>query len=177
MSTGPVSEAVFDPMRDRNADVRSGRDSQADWRSEADSCACGHASDDAPGDAYNEEAFRYFLEVERKRSELSNRPFVLLLVDLKKQSLAALEIDVPSAQKLLSALSVCVRETDFIGWYRARSVAGAVLTQHSDTAGADLQEVVSRRIAQVLREGLPSELASLVRVRVYQLPSAVQSVT
>jgi hypothetical protein len=177
MSTRPVFEAPFDQTRELSADFGSGWDSQSDRQSETDSCACDLALDDALGLVYNEEAFRYFLEVERKRSELSNRPFVLLLVDLTGQSLATLEMDVSSAQKLLLALSVSVRETDFIGWYRARSVAGAVLTQHSDAAGADLQEVVSRRIAQVLRESLPAELASLVRVRIYQLPSAAPSVT
>jgi GGDEF domain-containing protein len=124
---------------------------------------------------YNEEAFRYFLEIERKRSELSNRPLVLLLLDLKKLSPHGGDLDTSTVQKVFSALSVCVRETDFVGWYRAHSVAGAVLTQHSDTVGADLQEVVSRRIARALSERLPSELADQVRVRVYQLPSVVQS--
>jgi hypothetical protein len=134
-------------------------------------CGCGFTS----GDVYNEEAFRYFLEVERKRSELSNRPLVLLLLDLRDQSPAVPEIDMSVAQKLFSALSTCVRDTDFVGWYQARSVAGAVLTQHSDSAGADLQDVVRRRVDQALSERLPSELATLVRVHVYQFPSAVPS--
>src|SRR2546422_1060554 len=37
------------------------------------------------GQAYNEQAFRYFLAIERKRSERSGHPFLLLLVDLKEQ--------------------------------------------------------------------------------------------
>src|SRR4051812_23643836 len=32
--------------------------------------------------AYTEDAFQYFLEMERRRSEASNRPFVLMLIDL-----------------------------------------------------------------------------------------------
>jgi len=172
MSTRRPFEAHLDPWLDASLEANR---SHEDWRSDDDSCACGLASDDAPGDVYNEEAFRYFLDVERKRSERSNRPFVLLLVDLKKPSAGTAELDVSFAQKLFSALSVCVRETDFVGWYRARSVAGAVLTQHSDAAGANVQEVVSRRIAQALRNNLPFESAGRVRVRIYQLPSTVQS--
>jgi hypothetical protein len=175
MSTRPFFEAAFDPIAGQTA--VSGDDRQADPRRATDACACGLASDGAPGDAYNEEAFRYFLDVERRRAELSNRPFVLLLVDMKTPSPASREIEASSAQKLLSALSVCVRETDFIGWYRDRAVAGAVLTQHADTAGADLQEAVHRRITRVLGEHLPPDLASMVRVRVYQLPSSLQIVS
>ena len=170
MSTRPLFEAALGHAGNPNAGT-SGNQDTSGRRREIDFCGCGFSS----GDIYNEEAFRYFLEVERKRSELSNRPFVLLLLDLKKQSPAAPEINMPVAQKLFAALSVCVRETDFIGWYRTRAVAGAVLTQHSDTAGANLQEVVRRRIDRVLSERLPSELATVVRVRVYQLPSAVPS--
>jgi hypothetical protein len=167
MSTRRFFEPAFDGIGATNVVVGGDRVG-SELRSE--SCACGFAS----GDVYNEEAFRYFLEVERKRSELSNRPLVLLLLDLNRPSPHAGDIDTATAQKLFAALSVCVRETDFVGWYRAHSVAGAVLTQHSDTAGADLQELVSRRISQLLSERLPSELAGLVRVRVHQLPSAVQ---
>jgi hypothetical protein len=178
MSTKPFFQAASDAMRDQNAGVSDGGDSQSVRRNGVDYCACGLVSRDAPGDAYNEEAFRYFLDVERRRSELSNRPFVLLLVDFSQESsVTTPDIDAGSAQKLFSALSACVRETDFIGWYRACSVAGAVLTQHSDTQGADVQEAVSRRFEQSLRKQLPSELEGLVRVRVFQLPSALQSVS
>jgi hypothetical protein len=177
MSARVFLDAVFDPMRDSSAVAIDGRDGRSHRHSETDSCACGFASDATSGPAYNEEAFRYFLDVERKRSEISNRPFVLLLVDLKKESPTMLEMDAPSAQKVLSALSACVRETDFIGWYRTRSIAGAVLAQHSDTTGADVHDAVSRRIAQLLHDRLPSDLATLVRVRVYQLPAAAESVS
>jgi hypothetical protein len=178
MSNRLFFDPLPDPMREFRAGINSSsRHRPADRPTAADSCACGLVTGDAHADVYNEEAFRYFLDIERKRSESSNRPFVLLLVDLTKQSMAPNEIDPPSAQTLLSAMALCVRETDFIGWYRTRSVVGAVLTQHADTAGAELQEAVSRRIAQVLDQRLPADLAQRVRVRVYQLPSAVLSVS
>jgi hypothetical protein len=174
MSHRPGFEGAFDPTGGPSVGGGRGRDSQSDERRDTDSCGCSFVPEDAPGEVYNEEAFRYFLEIERKRSERSRGPFLLLLVDLKRQSMATPEIDRPTARKLFSALLVCVRETDFIGWYRARSVVGAVLTQHADTSAAELQEAVGRRVTKVLREGLPPELASLVQVRVYQLPPAVQ---
>src|ERR1700733_5115662 len=138
MSTRPFFDSSFDPMRDA-VDAGSGG-GQSERRGDTSSCAGRFATDDATGPVYNEEAFRYFLDIERKRSEISNRPFVLLLVDLKKEPSTMPEMDQASSQAVMSALSACVRETDFIGWYRARAVAAAVLTQHSDAAGAELHE-------------------------------------
>ena len=94
-------------------------------RDESDRCSCGVALEGRPGGAYNEEAFRHFLALEGKRSELSGRPFLLLLVDLKEQPVDLKEQPEVGADKLLLALCLCVRETDFVGWYRERRVAGA----------------------------------------------------
>lgn len=161
-TTKPFFDGELSPIKRR-------RSRGAGVRGEVDPCGCGMASAEVP-DAYNEEAFRYFLDIERRRSEILNRPFVLLLLDLKKSPVS--DQPQPPPEKLLSALTLCVRETDFIGWYRDRSVAGAVLTQHAETTGPDLADAVSRRVVQVLGDRLPSELARRVRVRVYQLPGA-----
>jgi hypothetical protein len=131
----------------------------------------GFAVQDGPGHAYNEEAFQYFLEIERKRSELSNRPFLLMLVDFNKHP----RIEAVTADKLFSVLSVCFRETDFIGWYRGGRVAGAVLTQHGETDGDDLSDVVRQRIGGAIRQRLPPDLARQLQVRVYQIPPHVKS--
>ena len=139
----------------------------------SDGCSCGLVAVGGPADVYNEEAFRYFLDVERKRSEISNRPFLLLLVDVKKQ----VEMDAPQAGSLFDALSVGLRETDFAGWYREGSVVGAVLTQHSSDVGTDGPDVVSRRVARVLQAALPEALASRLQIRVYQIPPTLQNVS
>jgi len=123
------------------------------------------------GHAYNEEAFQYFLEIERKRSELSNRPFLLMLVDFNKHP----RIDAATADKLFSVLALCLRETDFLGWYREGRVAGAVLTQHGETGRDDLSDGVRQRIGEALRDGLPPGLAPQLQARVYQIPSHIKS--
>ncbi len=130
-------------------------------RDESDRCSCGVALEGRPGGAYNEEAFRHFLALEGKRSEHSGRPFLLLLVDLKERP----EV---GARELLSALCRCVRETDFVGWYRERRVAGAVLTDLVDRSPAEVSRVVGERVSAALRAGLPSDVARRLQVRVYQ---------
>jgi GGDEF domain-containing protein len=119
--------------------------------------------------AYNEAAFQYFVENERKRSELSNRPFVLMLIDFK-QSGTQHPIDPFVAEKLFDVLSLSLRETDFTGWYREGRVAGAVLTQDGETDDETLSEVVQARIGAALREKIDADLAERLQIRVYQLP-------
>jgi hypothetical protein len=125
------------------------------------------------GQAYNEEAFRYFLEIERKRSEASGRPLLLLLVDLVSQSGfdAAPGIDHTTADRVLSALALSLRETDFVGWYLEGRAIGAVLSQHSETAGVGLSDVVARRVTRALGHRLPCHISPKLQVRVYQVPS------
>jgi hypothetical protein len=125
------------------------------------------------GQAYNEEAFRYFLDIERRRSAVSNLPFLLLLIDLKKQLELNARVDTV-AGRLFSALSTCVRETDFIGWYHEGRVAGAVLTQHGDAAVRDVPDIVRQRITAALRDALSPESAGRVDVSVYQLPASTK---
>jgi hypothetical protein len=138
-----------------------------------DSCACGLNTDTATDGAYNEAAFHYFLDVEQRRSAVSNQPFVLLLVEMNNPPPSGAEFDVLSAQKLMSGLAECVRETDFVGWYCERTIAGAVLTQHADPIGSDLQQAISGRVVEVLRRCMRPH-AVMLRVCVYLFPSAIE---
>lgn len=142
----------------------------SDMGGESDRCSCGVALESRLGQAYNEEAFRYFLAIERKRSERSGHPLLLLLVDLKEQPGVNVRIDPIVAPKLFSGLRLCLRETDIIGWYREERVAGAALTEVGDGPQTDVSRLVGQRVRGVLRECLPAEVARRLRVRVYQHP-------
>lgn len=139
----------------------------------ADSCSCGVAVADRQLEAYNEEAFRYLLDIERKRSGRSGRPFLLLLLDLVPNGSHA-AIDPATALQLFAGLRLCLRETDVVGWYVDRRVAAAVLTDLGDVAVADVSEMIARTAGAVLRECLPPHLASGVRIRVHQHPRLKQ---
>jgi hypothetical protein len=128
-------------------------------------CSCGVALNGRRGQAYNEEAFRYFWALERERCRRSGRPFLLVLVDLEDPQENG-RIDPPVASKLFSALRLCLRETDFMGWYREGRVAAAVLTELGD-GPTDVCRLVGQRIRAVLRDGLPSDVARRLHVRVH----------
>jgi hypothetical protein len=124
-------------------------------------------------EAYNEDAFRYFLTIERQRSEASGRPFLLLLIDFGKGSRRT-PIDAATAERLFEALGSCLRDTDFVGWYRQGQIVGGVLTQDSSDVESDVVTCVTDRVHGAIAANLPPVVLDRVQVRAYQVPSAAK---
>ena len=120
---------------------------------------------------YNEEAFRYFLGVERRRSERAQTSFLLLLVSVRKEPGVSTRMLPVVAAGIFSGLWQSVREADFVGWFRDERVAGAVLTQGPHQPTDDVVAIISRRIIETLAEHVPSDVAGRLQVRVLQLRS------
>ncbi len=92
------------------------------------------------------EAFRRMIALERKRSERSRKPFMLLLLDMGEYLSSAQNGN--TLEKILSALALCSRETDIMGWYANDCVVGVLFTE---IAAADSNSVPSAIIARVTR--------------------------
>jgi lipopolysaccharide/colanic/teichoic acid biosynthesis glycosyltransferase len=71
--------------------------------------------------------FMKMLCVERKRTERSRRPFVLML--LESAGLLKPGANEDTLRKVLRALTRSTRATDVIGWYREGSVFGVIFTE------------------------------------------------
>ncbi|MPY91435.1 MAG: hypothetical protein GEU99_26445 [Luteitalea sp.] len=123
----------------------------------------------APHEVYDEDAFRHFLAIERRRAERAGRSLLLLLVDIRSEPNGSRSIDAPAAEALFSALAMSVRESDVIGWYRTGRSAGAVVTQGANGPAADVSRQIGERVAAVLSKHLPSRLRACFEVRVLQL--------
>jgi hypothetical protein len=123
---------------------------------------------------YNEETFGYFLGLERTRSERSGRPFVLVLVDVEEQPGVSAYIKATAVPRLFSSLRLCIRGTDFIGWYRENHVAGAGLVEGGARPETAIARAVAQRITGALRECLHVDMARRLRVRVVQQPAPVR---
>jgi hypothetical protein len=134
-----------------------------------DKCPCGMAPEDRTGQAYNEQAFRHFLAIERRRAARASRSFLLLLVSLRRQPGQGAVISKGVASRLFAALALCVREVDFIGWYREERVAGALLTQGPATPEPAATSRIGDRVTQILRTHLSAREAQQLQVRVVQL--------
>jgi hypothetical protein len=122
-----------------------------------------------PGTAYGEDAFRYFLAIERARADRSNRPLRLLLVNLEAGSGQTVRIDTMVGPRIFAALRLAVRETDFIGWYREDRVAAAVLCERTTAARAEVSEGLLQRVRQLFHKRMPSGVARRLELRVVQV--------
>jgi hypothetical protein len=129
--------------------------------------------DGRTGDAYNEQVFRHFLHLERERASAGGRNCLLVLVSLRPHpNRHTREMSRHVGSAVLTGVGECVREVDFIGWYRERQVAGAVLTQGLDSPTYRVGEVIADRVRHALGRRLPASVASRLRVRVIPLGKA-----
>jgi hypothetical protein len=122
------------------------------------------------GDAYDEQAFRHFLALERDRATLTDRRCLLTLVDIRRGAVHGRgEMPRVVASAVLAGLEECVREVDFVGWYRTNRVAGAVLTQGLEDLADHVPQVIAERVRRQLAKRLPGAFAGRLRVRVLAL--------
>ena len=73
----------------------------------------------------NEGAFHRMISLERKRTERSRKPFLLMLLDMGDGLRPDNNGNEKALDKILSALSLSTRETDVTGWYKNNSVVGS----------------------------------------------------
>ena len=120
-----------------------------------------------PREVLNEEVFRRMISLERKRSERTQRPFVLLLMDTGRTQ--------PTEQNgqilldILSALHTATRETDVMGWYEMNSAVGVMFTEITLENKLVLSTILSR-ISEVLRAQLTNEQFSQIKFSFHLFP-------
>lgn len=101
----------------------------------------------------DEEFFHQLLSLERKRTERSGSPSLLMLIDLRNFSENSKRAAV--FRDINQMLSYLLRETDIKGWYRVGSVAGVIFTEMGDS---DLIEAKDRILCK-FRDGLKSRIS------------------
>src|SRR5262249_21273805 len=85
---------------------------------------------------FDDASFSKLLAYERKRTDRSHRPFLLLLVELKILLRDGQRHRRALVKNILKALQLCTRQTDMIGWYKNNAVIGVIYTElrHEDTS-------------------------------------------
>jgi lipopolysaccharide/colanic/teichoic acid biosynthesis glycosyltransferase len=117
-----------------------------------------------------QEMFLEMLHRERRRTERSGRAFLLILVS--STSCRAHHAEFPTP-KVAIALSSCIREIDFLGWYKEPNTLGILITEFGETSPHVIESIVGR-ISIALQESVSSEVycgLTLV-VRVFPKDSA-----
>jgi len=89
---------------------------------------------------------------------------LLVLVSLRLSPGRSQPLKDNIASTIFTALEACVREVDFVGWYRQGRVAGAVLPQGA-VASSELRSLILKRILTSLRKSLPTDATRQLHVR------------
>lgn len=115
-----------------------------------------------------EETFRQMIAIERKRTERSKSPFLLMLLEVEdggsqKKIGATLE-------KVLGALLLSSRDTDLVGWYKSHETVGAMFTGLVVNDKRALLDTFLTKVTASLRDELNSEQFSQIRISFHLFP-------
>jgi lipopolysaccharide/colanic/teichoic acid biosynthesis glycosyltransferase len=108
------------------------------------------------------------IALERKRTERSQKPFLLMLLETG-DSLES-DDDENLLSKVLSALSDSIRETDVSGWYKGSSVVGVMFTQLGSEDRTAIVSMMLARVSATLRVALGAEQLSQVSISFHLFP-------
>lgn len=115
-------------------------------------------------DCYMEEYFLEMLTFERKRSERSGKPFLVMMLDFTK--IRNLQARHESVKEVVQGLSGLIRETDILGWYRSGTELCVLFTEMNSLETEDLQD----KMVRDLHACFPKELLKSVHVSFYRFP-------
>jgi|WetSurMetagenome_2_1015567.scaffolds.fasta_scaffold00396_31 lipopolysaccharide/colanic/teichoic acid biosynthesis glycosyltransferase len=105
-----------------------------------------------------EEQFRKSLQIERKRTERSQKPILLVMLDMGNLMAGLPKKD--SVKKISSFLSASTRDIDLKGWHAANRILGILYTEITDTG---IQTILAR-VGENLVRVFGSENAAKVSV-------------
>lgn len=116
----------------------------------------------------NEETFKRMIAIERKRTERSREPFLLMLLEVGNPQ--GSDKRGKALDRMVSALLLSIRETDVIGWYKDRFTVGVMFT---GLAGNDKNAVLGTiltRVSTTLRGGLTFDQFNQVSISFHFFP-------
>ncbi len=116
----------------------------------------------------DERSFQRMISLERKRSERSRKPFLLMLLDAGDSQSPGPRKEV--LDHVVSALSGSTRETDLVGWYEKGAVVGVMFTEITGEDRSFIVSVVMTRITAALRTRLTLEEARQISISFHLFP-------
>ena len=126
------------------------------------------ASPDPHPVVFEEAAFRRMISLERKRSERSRKPFLLMLLDAGRPHPAGETAAV--LDHVLDALGQSTRETDVIGWYEKGSVVGVMFTEIGGEDRSFIVSTVMARMTSALRDRLNADQFRQISISFHLFP-------
>jgi hypothetical protein len=102
----------------------------------------------------HEEAFRYLLEAEYKRSQRTGQGYHILLIYRSELQGSITPMHSYVSTVVLEALAGSLRETDYIGWYREGQIVGGVLTVVEPDSITEVHNRIQKQVTEILQAKL-----------------------
>jgi lipopolysaccharide/colanic/teichoic acid biosynthesis glycosyltransferase len=118
--------------------------------------------------ALGEEAFRRVIAIERKRTERSKAPFVLMLLDADNHHSS--EASAKTLDRIVTALLSFSRDTDVVGWYIDRTTVGALFTGLDSNDKESILSTILSRVSATLRDQLTFDQFSQISISLHLFP-------
>ena len=115
-----------------------------------------------------EEAFRRMISIERKRTERSRKPFLLMLLDRGHNN--GSKKNGKALNDLVSALIASTRETDVIGWYENGVTIGVMFTDLVFDDKSAILSTMLTRVSATLRDNLTFEQFNQIGISFHFFP-------
>ena len=128
----------------------------------------GSAAFTAKREVLLEAAFKRMIAVERKRTERSAKPFLLMLLETGLDQ--SEEKNSRVLAKAISALLISTRETDVIGWYQDGSAVGVMFTQLVILDQKSFLTSMLARVGSILRDNLTFEQFNQISIAFHFFP-------
>jgi lipopolysaccharide/colanic/teichoic acid biosynthesis glycosyltransferase len=115
-----------------------------------------------------EESFHRMISVERKRTERSRKPFLLMLLDTgTNHSNGGAG---KTLSRIVSTLLATSRETDVTGWYKSNAVVGVMFTELGMGDRNSILSAMLARISETLRDNLTAEQFNQISISFHLFP-------
>lgn len=125
--------------------------------------------------ALDETSFQRTIAMERKRSDRSQKKFLLMLVDFGRALPS--ENNGHELQEMLSAILLSTRETDVVGWYTDRTVLGVMFTEIALEERGTIHATMMARVSETLRSNLSRTQFNQVTISFHLYPEDWDSKT
>ena len=118
--------------------------------------------------ALGEDAFGRMIVVERKRTERSGKPFLLMLLEAGNQQSSGK--NGKPLDTMVSTLLSSTRETDVVGWYKEWTTVGVIFTGLLVDDKHSILNTILTRVSTALRDKLTFEQFNQVSISFHFFP-------
>jgi len=113
---------------------------------------------------YNTSHFHHMLRVEQKRTGRSEKPFLLVLLDLS--GLQTINSNGSVLEKIKESLVSCSRETDIRGWYEPYRIMGVIFTEMASVDNSSIEKIF-HKIYHTLSDTCGADLVKMIKISLY----------